>query len=129
MIRSIEQRPSLLTQFVQVMNAERLRKWRRYSGAGIALLMFFLGWVQLFDALGIDTRIESYTMALGDMVASVPVSERIVIVGFDREVRTAPRRLHWHREHARALDTLVAAGAKVIVFASSSRNRIPPTPN
>jgi len=118
LIRSIEQRPSLLTQFVQVMNAERLRKWRRYSGAGIALLMFFLGWVQLFDALGIDTRIESYTMALGDMVASVPVSERIVIVGFDEksEARLGRFGPDWRREHARALDKLVAAGAKVIVF-------------
>ena len=38
LIRSIERRPSLLSQFVQVMNAERLRKWRRYSGAGVALL-------------------------------------------------------------------------------------------
>jgi hypothetical protein len=118
LIRSIEQRPSLLNQFVQVMNAERLRKWRRYSGAGVALLMFFLGWVQLFDALGIDTRIESYTMALGDMVASVPVSERIVIVGFDEksEARLGRFGPDWRREHARALDKLVAAGAKVIVF-------------
>jgi hypothetical protein len=118
LIRSIERRPSLLNQFVQVMNAERLRKWRRYGGAGIALLMFFLGWVQLFDALGIDTRIESYTMALGDMVASVPVSERIVIVSFDEksEARLGKFGPDWRAEHARALDKLVDAGAKTIVF-------------
>ncbi len=118
LIRSIEQRPSLLSQFVQVMNAERLRRWRRYSAAGIALLMFFFAWVQLFDALGIDTRIESYTMALGDMVASVPVSERIAIVGFDEksEQRLGEFGPDWRREHARAIDRLVAAGAKVIVF-------------
>ncbi len=118
LIRSIERRPSLLSQFVQVMNAERLRKWRRYSGAGVALLMFFLGWVQLFDALGIDTRIESYTMALGDMVASVPVSERIVIVSFDEksEARLGSFSPDWRREHARVLDKLVDAGAKTLVF-------------
>ncbi|RDE49540.1 MAG: CHASE2 domain-containing protein [Candidatus Accumulibacter meliphilus] len=118
LIRSIEQRPSLLDQFVQVMNAERLRKWQRYSGAGIALLMFFLGWVKLFDALGIDTRIEGYTMALGDMVASVPVSEHIVIVSFNEksEARLGSFGPDWRREHARVLDRLVDAGAKMIVF-------------
>ena len=118
LIRSIERRPSLLNQFVQVMNAERLRKWRRYGGAGIALLMFFLGWVQLFDALGIDTRIESYTMALGDVVASVPVNERIAIVSFDEksEARLGKFGPDWRAEHARVLDKLVAAGAKTIVF-------------
>ena len=118
LIRSIEHRPSLLGQFAQLMNSERLRKWQRYSVASAALLMAFLAWVQLFDALGIDTRIESYTMALGDLVASVPVSDRIVIVGFDEksEARLGPFGPEWRREHARVIDRLVAAGARVIVF-------------
>ena len=34
LIHSIECRPSLLHQFVHRMNAERLRKGRRYSAAG-----------------------------------------------------------------------------------------------
>ena len=50
LLRSIERRPSLLSQFVQLMNAERMRKWRRYSAAGIAVLMLCLAWVKLFDA-------------------------------------------------------------------------------
>lgn len=118
LLRSIERRPSLLSQFVQLMNAERMRKWRRYSAAGIAVLMLCLAWVKLFDALGIDTRIESYTMALGDMVASVPVSERIVIVGFAEksEARLGRFGPDWRREHARLIDRLVDAGAKAIVF-------------
>ncbi|MCP5247091.1 MAG: CHASE2 domain-containing protein [Candidatus Accumulibacter sp.] len=118
LIRSIERRPSLLGQFAQLMNGERVRKWRRYSVAGIALLMVLFAWVQLFDALRIDTRIESYTMALGDLVASVPVSERIVIAGFDEksEARLGSFGPAWRREHARAIDRLVDAGAGVIVF-------------
>lgn len=118
LIRSVERRPSLLSQFVQLMNAERLRRWRRYSAAGVALLMLCLAWVQLFDALGIDSRIESYTMALGDMVTSVPVSERIVIVGFSEksEARLGKFGPDWRREHARVIDKLVDAGAKAIVF-------------
>ncbi|MBN8514204.1 CHASE2 domain-containing protein [Accumulibacter sp.] len=118
LIRSIERRPSLLNQFVQLMNAERLRRWRHYSAAGIAVSMLCFAWVQLFDLLGIDTRIESYTMALGDMVASVPVSERIVIVSFDEksEARLGKFGPDWRREHARVIDRLVDAGAQVIVF-------------
>ncbi|WP_291993442.1 CHASE2 domain-containing protein [Candidatus Accumulibacter sp. ACC003] len=118
LIRSIEQRPSLLGQFAQLLNSERLRKWRRYSVVSAALLMLFLAWLQLFDALGVDTRIESYTMALGDLVASVPVSERIVIVSFNEksEERLGKFGPHWRHEHARVIDRLVDAGAKVIVF-------------
>jgi len=118
LIRFIERRPSLLNQFLQLANSERLRRWRQASTGGVALLMLFFGWVQLFDVFGIDARVESYTMALGDLVVSVPVSERIAIVGFDErtEARLGPPGPAWRSEHARLIDRLVEAGAKVIVF-------------
>jgi CHASE2 domain-containing sensor protein len=118
LIRSIERRPSLLRQFMQLASAERLRKWRQGITASIALLMLFSGWVQLFDVFGIDARIESYTMALGDLVSSVPLSDRIVIVSFDQrsEVRLGSPGPGWRHEHARLIDRLVDGGAKVIAF-------------
>lgn len=118
LIRSIEHRPSLLGQFAQLMNSERWRKWRRVTAGSVALLMAFFAWVQLFDALGIDTRLESYTMALGDLIASVPVSKDIVIVSFDQksEARLGSFGPGWRREHARVVDWLVDAGARAIVF-------------
>jgi CHASE2 domain-containing sensor protein len=118
LIRSIEHRPSLLGQFMELATAERWRRWRQASTAGVALLMLCLGWVQLFDVFGLDARIQSYTMALGDLVASTPVSDRIVIVGFDEktEARLGPPGPGWRGEHARLVDQLAAAGARVIVF-------------
>lgn len=118
LVRSIERRPSLLTQFAQLANSERLRKWRQGSAAGVALLMLFFGWVQLFDMFGIDTHLESYTMALGDLVADLPVSERVVIVSFDErsELRLGSFGPAWRGEHARVVDRLVDAGAGVIAF-------------
>lgn len=118
LIRSIEHRPSLLGQFMELATAERWRRWRHASTAGVALLMLCFGWVQLFDVFGLDARIESYTMALGDLVASTPVSDRIVVVGFNEktEARLGPPGPGWRGEHARLIDHLAAAGAKVIVF-------------
>lgn len=118
LIRSIERRPSLLRQFMQLASVERLRKWRQGIAASIALLMLLSGWVQLFDVFGIDARIESYTMALGDLVSSVPLSDRIVIVSFDQrsEARLGSPGPGWRQEHARLIDRLVDGGAKVIAF-------------
>ncbi|MEF8697857.1 MAG: CHASE2 domain-containing protein [Candidatus Accumulibacter sp. UW26] len=118
LIRSIERRPSLLSQFVQLANAERTRKWRQVSAIGISAGMFLLGWVQIFDLFGIDARIESYTMALGDLFVAMPVSERIAIVSFDQrsESRLGPPGPAWRSEHAQLIDRLVAAGASVIAF-------------
>ena len=80
--------------------------------------MLFVGWVQLFDVFGIDARIESYTMALGDLVSSVPLNDRIVIVSFDQrsEARLGSPGPGWRQEHARLIDRLVDGGAKVIAF-------------
>lgn len=118
LIRSLEHRQSLLGQFMELATAERWRRWRHASTAGVALLMLCLGWVQLFDVFGLDARIESYTMALGDLVASAPVSDRIVVIGFTEktEARLGPPGPGWRGEHARLIDQLAAAGSKVIVF-------------
>ena len=118
LLRSIERRPSLLGQFAQLSDAERLRKWRQAGSVGIAVLMLALAWVQLLDVFGIDARIGTYTMALGDLLAPVPVDERIVIVGFDEktEARLGSPGPAWRSEHARLVDRLSDAGAKVIAF-------------
>lgn len=118
LIRNIERRPTLLAQFMAMLQAERLRRWRQLSVVAAALAMFLFGWVQLFDVLAIDTYLESYTLAIGDVLAPPSVSEQIVIVSYGEqtESRLGQPGPNWRDEHARVLDRLVDAGAAVIVF-------------
>ena len=118
LIRQIERRPSLLAQFARMARAERARQWQQPALVGIALTMVLFAWVQLFDALGIDTRLASYTMAIGDLLAPPAVSERIAIVGFSEqsEARLGRPGPAWRRAHAQLVDRLAEAGARLIVF-------------
>ena len=118
LIRAIEGKGSLLDEVRETERMARLRRWRHAGAAGVALAMLFVGWIQLFDALGLDTRIESVTMALGDVFADVPVSERIALVTFDEktEGRLGKPGPAWRGEHAHVIDRLSEAGAKVIAL-------------
>jgi CHASE2 domain-containing sensor protein len=108
--------------------AQRLRELRlklRVSRVGtafaltVAFVVFFLGWMRLFDFLTLDTRVETYTMALGErwlgalrndglaLIAIDEASERRIGRAFDRS---------WRREHTQIVDHLVEAGAKAIAF-------------
>lgn len=118
LIRQIERRPSLLAQFAGMARAERAYRWQQPALVGIALTMVLFAWVQLFDALGIDARLASYTMAIGDQLAPPAVSDRIAIVGFSEasEARLGRPGPAWRRAHAQIIDRLSEAGAKLIVF-------------
>ncbi|MGH8771435.1 MAG: CHASE2 domain-containing protein, partial [Burkholderiales bacterium] len=81
-------------------------------------------WVQLFDWLTLDTKIESYTMWLGGLFTQPAPSSDIALVAINEATF---RRLNkplekmsldptWRREHARLIETLSRAGARTVAF-------------
>jgi CHASE2 domain-containing sensor protein len=82
-------------------------------------MMFFASWMALFDILTLDTRIETYTMALGNSLRQSPVSERLALVVIDEATEKRfgrPVDKSWRREHARLIAALSAAGADAVAF-------------
>jgi CHASE2 domain-containing sensor protein len=78
-----------------------------------ALLMFFLSWISIFDYFNLDTRIETYTMALGEYLTTKTFSDKIIIISAEDESFGK----HWRGDkHPMLLNFLSGAGADVIVF-------------
>lgn len=50
-----------------------------------AVLMFFLSWIDVFDYFNLDTRIESYTMAIGEYFKTKTFSDKIIIISIEDE--------------------------------------------
>ena len=108
--------------------AQRLRELRlklRVSRVGtafaltVAFIVFFLGWMRVFDFLTLDTRVETYTMALGERWLGALRTDGVALVAIDED---SERRLgrafdrSWRSEHAQLVDRLTEAGAKAIAF-------------
>ncbi len=108
--------------------AQRLRDLRlkmRASRVGtafalaVAFLAFFLAWMRLFDFLTLDTRVETYTMALGERWLTTAPAQGIALIAIDdaseRELGRAFDR-SWRKEHAQLIERLAGAGAKSVAF-------------
>ncbi len=106
----------------ELATLKRRLKFRRVSFAtatGVALFMFFLSWIQIFDIFPPEIRIESYTAWLASVAAKNPLNEQIVIVPINDQTQKDIGRefgKDWRREHAVLVDKLSQAGAKVIAF-------------
>jgi CHASE2 domain-containing sensor protein len=108
--------------------AQRLRDLRhrvRASRAAtvfafaVAFVAFFLGWMRLFDFLTLDTRIETFTMALGERWIAPAANERVALIAIDEDSERALGRTFdrsWRKEHALMLDRLSGAGAQAVAF-------------
>ncbi len=97
----------------------RFRNGLIVTAFGAAMAMFFASWVSLFDLLHLDTRMESLTLWLGDMFVTKQFSEHIIIVPITPATVSAiggPFGPSWRRHHAKLVDRLAGAGAKVIAF-------------
>jgi hypothetical protein len=93
---------------------------------GVLLLALASAWVGLFDYLTLDSKLVSYTMWLGDLVVEPPRTDNVLLVTVDEETERAlqkPFDRSWRAEHARLIETLVAAGAKAVVFDLFLRSR------
>jgi CHASE2 domain-containing sensor protein len=99
----------------------RVRNHCLLAGSLTILIAVLISWVGLFDWAGLDTKVETYTLGLRDLVAggAQGLDERIVTVVIDRESEQAlgkPFDRSWRHEHARLLDELSGAGARVVAF-------------
>jgi len=84
-----------------------------------ALVTFFALWVGLFDYFTLDTKIESYTMGFASWFKASPMSDEVAMVAITKDTERhfhKPFNNTWRHEHARLIDTLARAGAKVIAF-------------
>lgn len=97
----------------------RFRNIALVTAISLALLMVFLGWMRVFDLLGLDTKIETYTVWVGDLFTGKTVSEGIAMIAITEETERALKRpfgSSWRHEHAMLVEGLSQAGAKVIAF-------------
>lgn len=97
------------------------------SALALAIVFFLLAWINLFDLLTLDTRLETLTMWAGDRLVTKSMSQEIVTVAID-----AKSQLHlggfgpnWRRYHAKLIDTLSQAGAKVVVVSFVFKKAVP----
>lgn len=118
LVEAIQGRP-----FEQIADelSQRLRSQRRarWIGLGVGLAMFFAAWVALLDLAGLDTRLATVTMRLGQLGRDAPWSGQVVLVGIDeRTVRAIGRPFDasWRREHAVLIERLAQAGARTMAF-------------
>jgi CHASE2 domain-containing sensor protein len=97
----------------------RLRRIASVIVPASALVTFFALWVSLADYFTLDTKLESYTMGLASWLKESRVSDEVAIVAITENTeRHFNKRFDktWRYEHARLIDTLSRAGAKVIAF-------------
>ena len=90
----------------------------RTMGAAV-LVAFLAAWLQLFDVLGVDTKLESYLVWAGDKLIEPPVSDRLRLVVIDAETEArlgAAFGRDWRNKHARVIDSLVKRRVAVIAF-------------
>lgn len=97
----------------------RLRRAALVIVPASVLVMFFAAWVALFDFLGLDTKIETYTMGVGSWFRRSPASEDVVIVAISEDTERHFNKSFdktWRREHARLINALSRSGAKAVAF-------------
>jgi CHASE2 domain-containing sensor protein len=92
----------------------RIEQLKRWSIPVIALLAVLLAWMRLFDLLTLDTRIATWTLALADVVAPVPLDSSLALVGIGPEVDAGDPALR--ARFGEAVSALVRAGARRIVL-------------
>jgi CHASE2 domain-containing sensor protein len=97
----------------------RFRNVSLASAAAVALLMFFLSWLQVFDRLPAELKVESYAVWMAGGFAPRTLDERIALVPIGKETlaRLARGELAGaRREYARLVEALATAGARVVAF-------------
>jgi CHASE2 domain-containing sensor protein len=99
----------------------KVRNYTLIATSCIVLGMFCLSLVGIFNVFGLDTRIESLTMWLGDMFIEKTFSDQIVTVYLSNETMEHFKSFgdkRWRQGFAKLVKTLsqFEVGAKVIVF-------------
>ncbi|MCP4400038.1 MAG: CHASE2 domain-containing protein, partial [bacterium] len=92
---------------------------------GLMLCLILAWWTSFFDFFLLDTRIQQLTISLGNELAAREVFPReafrddIILVPIREEAKNIYGDFgpEWRKYHAKLVDTLSQAGAKVLVFA------------
>jgi CHASE2 domain-containing sensor protein len=109
---SIEEHPDDREELRRLKQRIKFRNYVLATAVVVFLVMFFLSWVRAFDFFTLDTRVETYTMWLGDPFTKKSFAEQIVMVAIEDESFDKT----WREKHALLLDKLSRVGAKVIAF-------------
>ncbi|RPI45830.1 MAG: toll/interleukin-1 receptor domain-containing protein [Betaproteobacteria bacterium] len=90
---------------------ERAKRW---SVPVIALAIVLFAWTRLFDLFTLDTRIATWTLALADAAAPVPLDERLALVAIAPEANDpAP---DMRARYGELVAALAGAGARSVVL-------------
>lgn len=106
-------------ELARIKTRIRLRNASYASAAGVALLMFFGLWMYAFDWLPKHVKPEHYTVALSDVFVEKSLHDDLTVVSIDEETEQDLGKdfdSTWRVEHARLLDRLSTAGARVVAF-------------
>jgi CHASE2 domain-containing sensor protein len=109
----------LQKKLAEIVALLRLRRLAWWIAPSVAIAMFFAAWTALFDFLTLDTKLASYTMAVGSALRQSPVDTRLEIVSIDAVTEQKlgrPLDRTWRREHALWIEALSRAGARVVAF-------------
>lgn len=99
----------------ELLRLLRLLKSSVWLLPGIVLSVAMFLWVSLFDIAGLDTRMASATMALGDMISKNEPSDAVRLVAFQPDPKR-PLELSARQDYARLIQALSRAGAARISF-------------
>lgn len=116
----------LIQKITGVWNeSDKIPLWERFRRVVVpleltaVLAMFCAAWMGLADYFNLDTRAESYTMLLGDIINPPVPHAQLAIVGIGETAQTYFKKKFdrtWRREHAHFIRLLSEAGAAVVAF-------------
>jgi len=100
---------------------QRVRMHREavLTGAVIVILTALITWASVFDLFTLDTRLQTLSLWLGDIMSRPVPDDRVAIVAIDAETERLMKRKFdrsWRKEHGVLVDRLSAAGARAIAF-------------
>lgn len=108
-----------LSRWQRLRDEIHLRTRAIRTGIAVAILSTVIAWTSVFDLFGLDTRLQSLSLWLSDLISSPQPDPRIRVVTIDEATERAvgrPFDRTWRAEHARVLERLSAAGARAIAF-------------
>jgi CHASE2 domain-containing sensor protein len=101
----------------RVRGRVRLRNRTLAAVLAVGLGLSLLASLQVFDRLPPEWKVESYAVWVGNAFREPGFSEGIALVATEEELTSA-----WRARHARLLDRLAGAGAKVVAFDERMRS-------
>jgi CHASE2 domain-containing sensor protein len=110
---------TLLDRWDRLRYEVHQRRKALWTGFAVVAMAALAGWANVFDLLTLDTRMETLSMWLGDLIEKPKPSDAVVIVGIDAATEKKIGRefdRSWRAEHAVLVERLAQAKAKAVAF-------------